>query len=203
MKSLSEIRRAELRRAAFAVLQQQGMAGATLEKVAAQAGASKGIVLHYFRNKQEVFEHAMREANAQLMESIVLRMRQARSPQERLFAIIDGNFAEHFFQPSVCQGWLSLCAAVPHDKTLARIQRVIHARMRSNLVSALKDLVAARDIEATALGITTLIDGLWLRRSLQGERFTRREALEQMEDYVRARTGLALGLADAFPQASP
>ncbi|MGG2476417.1 TetR family transcriptional regulator, partial [Rhizobium sp. BR5] len=34
------------RRAAFEVLQTEGMAGATLERVAAQAGASKGIVLH-------------------------------------------------------------------------------------------------------------------------------------------------------------
>ena len=45
---------------------QGGLAGATLEKVATHAGASKGIVLHYFRNKQELFEHAMREANAEL-----------------------------------------------------------------------------------------------------------------------------------------
>ncbi|TIX73739.1 MAG: TetR family transcriptional regulator, partial [Mesorhizobium sp.] len=68
---LSEIRRKELRRAAFAVLQREGVAGATLEKVAAEAGASKGIVLHYFRNKQELFEHAMREANTALRDAVV------------------------------------------------------------------------------------------------------------------------------------
>ncbi|TGT05093.1 TetR family transcriptional regulator, partial [Mesorhizobium sp. M8A.F.Ca.ET.213.01.1.1] len=66
LKRLSDIRRKELRQATFTVLEREGIAGATLEKVAAQAGASKGIVLHYFRNKQELFEHAMREANAVL-----------------------------------------------------------------------------------------------------------------------------------------
>ena len=72
---ISEIRRAELRRAAFEVLQTEGVAGATLEKVAAHAGASKGIVLHYFRNKQELFEHAMREANRELGEEVARRLR--------------------------------------------------------------------------------------------------------------------------------
>ncbi|MEY9323521.1 TetR family transcriptional regulator [Sinorhizobium fredii] len=43
------------------------------QKVAAQAGASKGIVLHYFANKQELFEHAMREANAALKDAVVAR----------------------------------------------------------------------------------------------------------------------------------
>jgi len=38
LKRLSDIRRKELRQAAFAVLEREGIAGATLEKVAAQAG---------------------------------------------------------------------------------------------------------------------------------------------------------------------
>ena len=62
LTKISEIRRRELRRAACEVLQKEGLAGATLEKVATHAGASKGIVLHYFASKQELVEHAMREA---------------------------------------------------------------------------------------------------------------------------------------------
>ncbi|KSV85153.1 HTH-type transcriptional regulator BetI [compost metagenome] len=184
---ISEIRRRELRRAAFEVLQKEGMAGATLEKVATHAGASKGIVLHYFANKQELFEHAMREANAALKEAVVVRLNRARTPRERLEAIIEANFEERFFQPSVCHAWLSLCAEVPREPQLARIQKVIHARMRSNLLSALVDLLPAEDCEAVALGITSLIDGLWLRLGLQSEGLTRDTALSQMRDYLAHR----------------
>ena len=60
---ISEIRRRELRQAAYEVLQTEGMAGATIEKVAQKAGASKGIVHHYFKTKQQLFEHAMRHSN--------------------------------------------------------------------------------------------------------------------------------------------
>ena len=187
LTKISDIRRAELRRAAFEVLQREGMAGATLERVAAQAGASKGIVLHYFANKQELFEHAMREANVKLKEAVVARLNRAVSPRERLDAIIAANFDESFFQPSICHAWLSLCAEVPREPQLARIQKVIHARMRSNLLSALVHLVPRQDCAAVALGITSLIDGLWLRSGLQSGGLTREEAMEQMRDYLSHR----------------
>jgi TetR/AcrR family transcriptional repressor of bet genes len=190
---ISEIRRRELKQAAFEVLQTEGVHGATLEKVARHAGASKGIVLHYFRNKQQLFSETMRHANALLRDEIVRRLKAARTPAERLWAIVEGNFAPEFFRPSICHAWLSLCAEVPRDGELARVQRVIHARMRSNLVSALVDLVPRDEVEPAALGITTLIDGLWLRAGLRSDGMDGDAALQQMRDYVGHRIpGIAL-----------
>lgn len=192
---ISDIRRKELRQAAFAVLQREGVTGATLEKVAAQAGASKGIVLHYFRDKRELFEHAMREANAALRDAVIARLRRARTPAERIDAVIEGNFEPHFFQPSICHAWLSLCAEVPRDAKLARIQSVIHARMRSNLMSGLREMAPAREAEAIAFCVTSLIDGLWLRLALQPGGVSSQDAIAQVRDFVAAR--LAAGAAPA------
>ena len=184
---ISDIRRRELRQAAFAVLQREGIAGATLEKVAAHAGASKGIVLHYFRSKQELFEHAMREANAVLRDAVIARLKRAHTPMQRVDAVIEGNFERHLFQPSICHAWLSLCAEVPRDEKLARIQKVIHARMRSNLLSGLRDLVALRDASDIAFGVTALIDGLWLRLGLQPGSVSSEEAIRLVKEHVAAR----------------
>lgn len=195
---ISDIRRRELKQAAFEVLQTEGVHGATLEKVARHAGASKGIVLHYFRNKQQLFVDTMRYANALLRDEVVRRLNAAATPAERLWAVIEGNFAPAFFRPSICHAWLSLCAEVPRDPQLARVQKVIHARMRSNLLSALADLVPADQREAIALGITTLIDGLWLRAGLQSGGIDREAALAQMRDYVAHRIPAAA--ADRRPE---
>ncbi|MBD9638786.1 transcriptional regulator BetI [Ensifer sp. ENS07] len=186
LTKLVDIRRKELRQAALEVLQREGMAGATLEKVATHAGASKGIVLHYFRNKQELFEQAMREANANLRDAVAERLRQAKSPRERLAAIIEGNFDERFYQPATAHAWLSLCAEVPREPQLARIQAVIHARMRSNLLSALNDMLCADEARRMALLISSLIDGLWLRLGLQSGGISRQEALAVVNDTIRA-----------------
>jgi TetR/AcrR family transcriptional regulator, transcriptional repressor of bet genes len=184
LSRISEIRRRELRQAAYSVLQTEGLAGTTLEKVAAHAGASKGIVLHYFRNKQELFEQAMREANAALRIAVVERLRHARTPRERVTAIVLGNFEAEFFKPSISHAWLSLCAEVPREPQLARLQKVFHARMRSNLITALRDMVDRQEAEELALGISALIDGLWLRMGLDAQSVTRESALAHMQRYL-------------------
>jgi TetR/AcrR family transcriptional repressor of bet genes len=184
---ISEIRRQELRRAAYEVLQTEGMGGATVEKVALQAGTSKGIVHHYFKTKKQLFEHAMRYSNASLRDGVIRLMRRARTPDERLWAIIEGNFMTDFFTPAICNAWFALCAEVPREPQLARIQRVVHARMRSNLMSALAELVPAEQRETVALAITSLIDGLWLRSGLHPGELSASAALTQMADYLMHR----------------
>ena len=184
---ISKIRRQELRRAAYEVLQKEGMAGATIEKVAQKAGASKGIVLHYFKTKQKLFEDTMRYANVLVRDEVVERMRRARTADQRLWAIIEGNFSVEFFTPSICHAWLALCAEVPRESELARIQRVVHARMRSNLLTALTMLVQQDQREEVALGVSALIDGLWLRLGLRSDEMSAPDALKQMADYLNYR----------------
>ncbi len=184
LTKISEIRRLELRQFAYEVLQTEGMAGATVEKVAQRAGASKGIVHHYFKSKQQLFEHAMRHSNALLRDEVIRRMRLARSPEHRLWAIIEGNFSADFFTRPMCHAWLSLCAEVPREPQLARIQQVVHARMRSNLLTAIRALVPQEQCEVIALGITSLIDGLWLQMGLRPNGLNASDALSQMADYL-------------------
>ena len=184
---ISDIRRQELRQAAYEVLQTEGMTGATIEKVAQKAGASKGIVIHYFKTKQKLFEDTMRHANMLLRDEVIRRMQQAHSPEQRLWAIIEGNFSAQFFTPAICHAWLALCAEVPREPQLARIQRVVHARMRSNLLTALTALVPADQSETVALGISALIDGLWLRLGLRSGGLSIADALGQMADYLAHR----------------
>jgi TetR/AcrR family transcriptional repressor of bet genes len=182
--SIEEIRRRELTLAAYEILQESGIAGTTLAKVAERAGMSKGIVLHYFRNKDDLLEAVMRLANALLRDEVIALMRRASNPRARVEAIMAGNFAPSFFKPEICNAWLSLCAEVPRNREFARIQRVIHARMRSNLMSALRLLLPPEQAEAAAIGITAMIDGLWLRFGLSLGGVTRDQALAELNHYL-------------------
>lgn len=196
---ISHIRRRELMKAALEVLETQGVAGATLEKVAEKAGASKGIVLHYFKNKQQLFEAAMRYGNAELRDDVVRRMRNAKTPADRLWAIIAGNFSQQFFRPELCQTWLALCAEVPRDPQFRRLQTVIHARMHSNLVTALKHLMPIDEVPEFALALSALIDGLWLRMAINASSMSRDVALRILLTTIRER----IPSFDADTEAAP
>ncbi|WP_374656215.1 transcriptional regulator BetI [Dongia sp.] len=179
--SIEQLRRQELAAAAYEILQEEGIAGTTLAKVAERAGMSKGIVLHYFRGKDELLEVVMRHANSLLRDEVVALMAHASTPRERVEAIVAGNFSPKFFKPEICNAWLSLCAEVPRNANFARIQRAIHARMRSNLMSALRHLLPKARAEAAIIGITAMIDGLWLRFGLSQQGLSLAEAKVQMD----------------------
>ncbi|MGV3549615.1 transcriptional regulator BetI [Rhizobium sp.] len=166
LTKLSEIRRRELRQAAMVVLRREGAAGTTLEKVAMQAGASKGIVLHYFRNKQELFEQAMREGNLRLRDRVSARMKSACTPFQRLWAIVSENLGEEAYLAPNGHAWLSLLAEAPREPQLARVQRAIHSRMHSNLMSALTPVMQRADAISLARALSAVIDGFWVRLGL-------------------------------------
>jgi len=79
---------------------------------------------------------------------------------------------------------------VPRDEKLARIQKVLHARMRSNLLSGLRGLASPGDADDIALGVTALIDGLWLRLGLEPGSVSREQAIRQVKDFVAARLAM-------------
>ncbi|MEP1535298.1 MAG: transcriptional regulator BetI [Paracoccaceae bacterium] len=180
-RSIGDIRREQLSQAAFDALVEHGIRGATLEKVAKRAGVSKGVVLHHFKDKDALFEAVMRKSNAVLKDGVLELFRHAETPFERLYAVIVGNFAEHIFQKEICNGWISLCADVPYNLQSQRIQNVIHARIHSNLASALRHIVPPDDKDKIAFQLTTVIDGVWIRASLQAQAMSCKEGIDYVD----------------------
>ncbi len=183
-KQISALRRHELIVAAYKVMQTSGITGTTLLNVAKEIDSSKGIVLHYFKNKDDLIEHTMRYANAVLRQDVVALLQSAKTPKERLEAIIKGNFSEESFRPEIAHAWLSFCAEVPRNKQYSRLQAVIHARMKSNLMFSLKEITSRKKAEEIAFGVTTMIDGIWLRCGLQHGGIERNFAIQKTQGYL-------------------
>lgn len=184
-KSIAEIRREEFATAAFEVLSLHGMQGTTLQRVAEHTGVSKASVLHYFPNKQNLIETAMRRANATLRKEAVAFMALASTPWERFYAIIEANFSPTTFRAEVAHGWIAMCAEVPHNPQFQRLQNAIYHRLHSNLLSAFKQTgigdVAAEKVSHT---VSLLIDGLWMRCGLQIGGLNREDAMAQIESVI-------------------
>jgi TetR/AcrR family transcriptional repressor of bet genes len=165
---MEPIRRQQLIEATIASLSRYGFADATISRISKEAGVSTGIIHHYFESKDDLLAATMRTLLEQLRQDVVERLAQAANPEERLHAIIDGNFAANQFDRPVIVAWLSFWAQVPHVPGLARLQRINARRLRSNLLHELRQLLPVERAAETATGLAALIDGLWLRASLDG-----------------------------------
>lgn len=162
---IEDLRRRELINAAHRVFLAYGLEGMTTARICAEAGMSSGILAYYFRGKDEVLFAMVRQNNRALAEEVVSRLRSARSGWDRLVAVIEGNFPAAYYESRVASAWLSVCAASAREPRYARLQRLFHARLRSNIASALPQTAPPGAVRLLWLAIGSQIDGLWLRKA--------------------------------------
>jgi transcriptional repressor BetI len=188
---MEEIRRRQLIEATIASIHEVGFAESSLSRISAKAGVSTGIVHHYFEDKAELLESTLRSLGTNLRLCVVHRLNAARTPVERLLAVIDGNIGTEQFTPEGVSAWLAFWAQVPTSPRLARIQHVTISRLRDNLVHALR-LMGRKDAEEIARVTEALIDGLWLRAALSADGPDSLRARRLVLDYLNARLDMKL-----------
>ncbi|MGH6945727.1 MAG: transcriptional regulator BetI [Kiloniellales bacterium] len=169
---MEEIRRRQLIEATVASLHADGFGNTTLARIAGRAGLSSGIVAHYFRDKAGLLEATMRHLAEELRAEALRHLARARGPEARLAAIIDSNLAPSQYAPEVMTAWLAFWGQVPHVPRLRRIQRIYEERLLSNLRYNLKQLLPPAVAAEAAIGLASMIDGLWLRAALSDGAFS-------------------------------
>ena len=163
------IRRKQLVAAAIATIHQHGFASATVARIARTAGVSSGIVHHYFADKDELLFATIWELLAELRRDTVDRQREARTPRERVNAIINASFSDKQFDGQVFSAWLALYGNARQSERLKRILKLYHRRLHANLMAELTKFLDRRSSAKLAEGIGAMIDGLWLRYALTGK----------------------------------
>ncbi|WP_374634173.1 transcriptional regulator BetI [Paracoccus sp. (in: a-proteobacteria)] len=163
------IRKAALINAAIATVGRKGSLDVTVAQIAREAGMSSALAHHYFGSKERIFLAAMRHILTQygLASRAALR-NAAADPRARLFALIGASFGGTNFERETAAAWLNFYALALIDPEAARLLRVYHSRLRSNLTLCLRPLIGA-DAGRTALTLGALIDGLYLRGVLSSD----------------------------------
>jgi TetR/AcrR family transcriptional repressor of bet genes len=163
---MEPVRRKALIAAAIDAIHAHGMAQVTMGEIARRAGVSAGLAHHYFGGKDQLLLATMRHLLSELGEEVQARLAEARTPRERVAAIIRGNFAACQFRPAVISAWLAFYVQAQNDPEARRLLRVYTRRLESNLLHALRDITTRTRASAIAEMAAALIDGLWIRRSL-------------------------------------
>ncbi len=183
---MPKIRKPQLVQATMTVIDRVGLHAASISLISKEAGVSTGIINHYFGGKHGLLEETMREILRQLSETITGRLRElpADAHKQRINAIIDGNFVGFQAENKVAKTWLAFWSYSMHDQHLKRLQRVNERRLLSHLLIELKALFAKEQAEVVAHGIASLIDGIWLRGTLNPDGIDAEKARTIINDYL-------------------
>jgi TetR/AcrR family transcriptional repressor of bet genes len=161
---MEPIRRSALVEATIAEIGAKGSLDVTVGQIAKRAGMSSALAHHYFGGKDQIFLAAMQQILRDFGLEVCRALRAAETPRARAEALIKASFAPACFDPATISAWMTLYASAQTNPDTLRLLRLYQARLRSNLIHALRPLSPTPETHADLLA--ALIDGLYLRAAL-------------------------------------
>ncbi|MFJ6322624.1 MULTISPECIES: transcriptional regulator BetI [unclassified Rhizobium] len=181
---MEPVRRKALVDAAMRVIGDHGSLTVTMSEIAKQAGVSPALAHHYFGSKEQLLIETVRVHLQRLRDSVVTALREAKSPRDKLSAVIRVSFQADQFAPETIAAWLAFYAEAQRSEETRRFLVIYARRLHSNLVANLKALCPAGDAARIAEGAAAMIDGLYIRQSLRSAPISTEASIALTEDYL-------------------
>jgi len=188
--------------AALDCLAEHGYHGSSVRKIAASAGVTAGLLKYYFNGKSELMIEAYRHFRRNgLTASLSEAEAAGADPVKRLEA-----FTRAIFYLRTGGGrrlrlmkiWISFLELVIKEPKISAEQSEVYELYAQELSNCVKEIYANRGETLAsdaawklAIGIHSVIDGVWLECSLNPSRMTPDEALEIALDLIGARIGVS------------
>jgi AcrR family transcriptional regulator len=185
-----ELRKANLIEATLTCLKLYGFQGASIRKISAQAGVSVGLISHHYSGKDELVAEAYLAITGRVMSLLRDAMAQAApNARERLSAFFRASFCAEMLDPQLLDAWLAFWGAVKTAEAMNQAHDHSYGEYRNVLRTVLIDLAEGQgweafDADLAAIGLSALLDGLWLESGLNPGTFTPSQGILICEAWV-------------------
>lgn len=185
---MEPLRRQALIDAAIGAIGARGSLDVTMQDIAGRAGVSPALAHHYFGAKDDLLDATLRHLLDELAGEARAALRRAGGDgRARVLAIIGVNLSGRQFDPATVTAWLAFYGEASHSAPVARLLSIYARRLRSNLLSGLRPLLAPRRrAEEAAEILAALIDGLYLRRAIHAGSPAHQAAIDLAGDTFEA-----------------
>jgi TetR/AcrR family transcriptional regulator, transcriptional repressor of bet genes len=179
-RELPEVRRLMLIEATTRSIAKYGYPGTTIERICDEAGVSRGLINHHFGSKDELILQSYRKLCDEWAYYTQDMMDGSLEPEEAIRAAVSKNFNPAMFKQEYLGIWLGFYSVIPKNPDLKRLDRALYKQDLANFQTQFERLAAKRklklDARLQAIGLMSLMEGLWLQWSLDPKSFSVDEA---------------------------
>jgi TetR/AcrR family transcriptional repressor of bet genes len=179
-----EERRRAITAAACQVIASAGLNGTTMRDIATEAGCTTGMVMHYFRSKEEVLLAALGSASQAVADRMVALLEAASTD---LYDLLCECLPMDDRRRSEWRVWIAFWDSAAHDPELAVEQRARYRTWREALQFVLLTMGYPQGghLEEVAETLMTVIDGIGIQAIFDTERWPPDRQERQMRRQVR------------------
>lgn len=180
---------ARLINATLSCLATDGLAGASVRKIAERAGVTPGLVRHHFETKNALLAETYRALSdiwlARVEKSIAASHHDAETALRGALRAFFPDDVQDMRQMRIT---ISFWGLILVDPEISAIQKTSYSALQACFETLIERHFGARDdASEIAIGIISLADGLWLECCLNPRRMAASDALETALRFSTAR----------------
>lgn len=182
-------RQQSLLRAAMKAVARYDIRGATVERICAEANASRGLIAHYFESKEALLLAALEDwFKTSFSIKRDIGDDHSLSAEQRIRAISLSSFSAPAYSWENAAAWQAFTNASRHDRAYARSIRSASRNVRRLTAPLLEKAARERntkiDAKLFAKNLHALEDGLWNSLATGKDGLTIREARKACEQFI-------------------
>ena len=185
-----DARRDSLVEATLRSLASHGHDGASVRRIAAEAGVSVGLINHHYASIDELIAAAYEKVAMGIVKQLLETVEAAPpSPRARLSAFFRASCSPPMLDPDLLGVWVVFWSMIKHSPVMRQTQRHTFAEYRTILEQHLAALgteigLAEGDMRLSAIVLSALLDGIWLELCLNPTDFTPGEGVRLCEAWI-------------------
>lgn len=157
-----------LLRNTYHLIGQRGVHQVALEDIAELAGVSKGILLYYFKTKENLVLATMRWALSATADRIHGAMARAHSPEAKVLAMIDAIWSGADTNREFYLTYVDLATHAARNESFTELSATFHSIVDALYADAVREGIetgsfAVESVEEAAAVVRAIIDGLFLQ----------------------------------------
>lgn len=159
--SLPEIQ-VQMVRAAYRLMSERGVQRVSLEEVAAASGVSKGLVLYYFKTRENLILKMMEWVLGQVAGRIRAAIAGAASPRDKVRAMVGVIFAGARTNRRFYLTYLELAEHAARFERFSRLSAAFREQ-ENGLYAEVAQAFGVADPEPMAVVLRAIVEGLFLQ----------------------------------------
>ena len=174
---MAEDRRDLLIAATLTSLARDGHAGISVRRIAAEAGVSVGLLNHHFGSIDALIAETYHKLASELTTALWQEVDQAVGPAARLDAFLAGSFSSRVMDPKLLGVWVVFWSLIRHSQHVNDSHEKSYRAYLDLIRQLLDDLAESEgfvihDTRLAAIGLSAMLDGLWLEWCLNPGTFS-------------------------------
>ena len=139
-KSMAETRRQEIIAAFYHCVNDDGLANASIRKIARQAGVQPSIIHHYFKDRDEMIENMVDFFTDTIFDNFLKKMRDYDNPDTRFFKALEFMYSPGMINKEYSGFFLECCVeARRNPKVRASLARTFR-RFRQTIIAYIEEM---------------------------------------------------------------